>query len=68
MCENEIRSFLTYLACDKYVSSSTQNQALNAIILGIRFAIVGSTAPAKKIFHSQDYQLEDGVNIFRTIS
>ena len=30
--ENEIRSFLTYLACDKYVSSSTQNQALNAII------------------------------------
>ncbi len=27
--ENEIRSFLTYLACDKYVSSSTQNQALN---------------------------------------
>ncbi|RPI03571.1 MAG: integron integrase, partial [Ignavibacteriae bacterium] len=32
MGENEIRSFLTYLACDKYVSSSTQNQALNAII------------------------------------
>jgi integron integrase len=30
--ENEIRSFLTSLVCDKYVSSSTQNQALNAII------------------------------------
>jgi integron integrase len=30
--ENEIRQFLSYLATDKYVSSSTQNQALNAII------------------------------------
>ena len=30
--ENEIRQFLSHLALDKYVSSSTQNQALNAII------------------------------------
>jgi integron integrase len=30
--ENEIRQFLTYLVQSKYVSSSTQNQALNAII------------------------------------
>jgi integron integrase len=30
--ENEIRQFLTYLVQNKYVSSSTQNQALNAII------------------------------------
>ena len=29
MGEKEIRSYLVYLACDKYVSSSTQNQALN---------------------------------------
>lgn len=32
MGEIEIRNFLKHLACDKYVSSSTQNQALNAII------------------------------------
>ena len=32
MGENEIREFLKHLACDQYVSSSTQNQALNAII------------------------------------
>ncbi len=32
MGEIEIRNFLKYLACEKYVSSSTQNQALNAII------------------------------------
>ena len=30
--ENEVREFLTYLVQSKYVSSSTQNQALNAII------------------------------------
>jgi integron integrase len=30
--ENEVRQFLTYLVQSKYVSSSTQNQALNAII------------------------------------
>ena len=29
---NEVRQFLTYLVQSKYVSSSTQNQALNAII------------------------------------
>jgi integron integrase len=32
LSELEIRQFLSYLAQDKYVSSSTQNQALNAII------------------------------------
>ena len=32
MGENEIQQFLTYLSWQKYVSSSTQNQALNAII------------------------------------
>ncbi|MGD1045064.1 MAG: phage integrase N-terminal SAM-like domain-containing protein [Bacteroidota bacterium] len=30
--EKEVRRFLTYLVQQKYVSSSTQNQALNAII------------------------------------
>jgi integron integrase len=30
--ENEVRQFLIYLVQSKYVSSSTQNQALNAII------------------------------------
>jgi hypothetical protein len=30
--EEEVRRFLTYLVQQKYVSSSTQNQALNAII------------------------------------
>ena len=30
--EDEVRRFLTYLVQQKYVSSSTQNQALNAII------------------------------------
>ena len=32
MGEKEIRSYLIYLAREKYVSSSTQNQALNALI------------------------------------
>jgi len=32
MGENEIRSFLSHLARDEYVSSSTQNQALNALV------------------------------------
>jgi hypothetical protein len=32
MGEKEIRSFLTNLTCDKYVSSSNQNQVSNAII------------------------------------
>ena len=32
MGEKEIRSFLTYLAVDKHVSASTQNQALSAIL------------------------------------
>ena len=32
MGETEIRQFLSYLAQDKHVSSSTQNQALNALV------------------------------------
>ncbi len=32
MGEKEIRSFLTYLAVDKHVAASTQNQALSAIL------------------------------------
>jgi len=32
MGENEINQFLTYLATDKHVSASTQNQALSAIL------------------------------------
>jgi len=32
MGEQEIRSYLIYLSREKYVSSSTQNQALNALI------------------------------------
>jgi integron integrase len=32
MGENEIAQFLTYLACERNVAASTQNQALNAIV------------------------------------
>jgi integrase len=32
MCGNEIAEFLTYLAVDRKVSASTQNQALNALV------------------------------------
>jgi len=32
MGEKEIRSYLAHLTCDKYVSSSTQNQAFDALI------------------------------------
>ncbi|HVN47441.1 MAG TPA: phage integrase N-terminal SAM-like domain-containing protein [Bacteroidota bacterium] len=37
MGEIEIRNFLKHLACEKYVSSSTQNQALNASTTDERF-------------------------------
>lgn len=30
--EDKVRAFLTHLACDRTVSASTQNQALNAIV------------------------------------
>jgi integron integrase len=39
MGENEIRSFLTHLACEKHVSSSTQNQALNGIIFLYKYVL-----------------------------
>jgi integron integrase len=39
MGENEIRDFLKHLACEKYVSSSTQNQALNAIIFLYKYVL-----------------------------
>ena len=32
MGSNEINNFLSYLASEKHVASSTQNQALNAIL------------------------------------
>lgn len=32
MGSNEINNFLSYLACEKHVAASTQNQALNAIL------------------------------------
>ena len=32
MAEPEVEQFLTYLACDRRVSASTQNQALNALV------------------------------------
>ncbi len=32
MVEPEVEKFLTYLACSRHVSASTQNQALNALV------------------------------------
>jgi hypothetical protein len=40
MGENEIRQFLAYLAQRKYVSSSTQNQALNPEIIQVDFVSI----------------------------
>lgn len=54
MGEPEIRSFLTYLAVDKHVSASTQNQALSALlflykkVLCIELAWIDDVVRAKR--------------------
>lgn len=54
MGAKEISAFLSYLARDRNVSVSTQNQALNALVflykqvLGIEIGDLGPTARAKK--------------------
>ncbi len=54
MGEKEVRSFLTYLAVDKHVSASTQNQALSAIlflyqrVLNIKLEWINDVVRAKR--------------------
>jgi integron integrase len=54
MGADEVRRYLTYLANDRKVASSTQNQALNALVnlyqktLGIELGQIGKFARAKK--------------------
>ena len=54
MAEPEIREFLTYLACQRNVSASTQNQAFNALlflykkVLGRELAPIAGVVRAKK--------------------
>jgi site-specific recombinase XerD len=39
MGNSEVRTFLSYLATDLHVSSSTQNQALNALVFFYKYVI-----------------------------
>ncbi|HJV33474.1 phage integrase N-terminal SAM-like domain-containing protein [Geomonas sp.] len=57
MAEKEIGEFLTYLATKRKISSSTQNQALNAIIflykhvLGKDIGLIDGVVRAKRTLH-----------------
>jgi site-specific recombinase XerD len=53
---NEVEAFLTYLAVEKHVAASTQNQALSAILFLYRYVLkieLTDIFPVSKILQSR---------------